>query len=309
MRNAANTIAIYGKYAFETAKSQTPDDAPAAFIRLSAAQWTRVQTIGEAKALYKEYLRRWENEGMRHSELPGGFGIIANERREMTHHATPGGTLFDLTYLGTSGDINAPASPTPALMSICTPARDKADTGESYYPSEADAWVAKHVSPAKAAAQAAPARQPKFLMRVEVNIADQALLLSTVGHTEATPENIKEALALLVIPDAKSTMPVSREIHQVELPKAAGGPAFVEAWVTIKDRMTALKLTQIEGGETTTITQAAYEVLCELNDMKPPLDMGFEYVGFTVPYGPDTQAASDDTEPGDAAPAMPRPRG
>ena len=135
-------FAVYGRHCFQTLPGDpsVAADHPA-FVRVSRTGWTKVSSLDEAAKVFAHFKDLCSMEGIGPKDEPGGFGLIANARGEVTHHLASNGRCSKVLYLGMCGDVVADK---PAPTSLFSLANDEDDEGSKFYPSSCDAWASKY---------------------------------------------------------------------------------------------------------------------------------------------------------------------
>jgi hypothetical protein len=136
---AANTLHVYGVHAFEVLAGKIEPDEQVRWIRLSRAGWTPCLDVEEAPGLLETFLEVWGDEdGRTHSQLPGGFGFVADVKGELRFVVSTNGNMRAIRYLGKVGEV---LSSKQAKMSLFSLERDETDEGEAFDPCGADFWA------------------------------------------------------------------------------------------------------------------------------------------------------------------------
>ena len=85
------------------------------------------------------FLEVWGDEdGRTHSQLPGGFGVVADVKGELRFVVFPNGNMRPIKYLGRMGEALAVK---PATMTLFSLEKDEKDEGEAFDPCGADFWA------------------------------------------------------------------------------------------------------------------------------------------------------------------------
>ena len=133
---ATQLIAVYNLHAFQVTDTPLEFDDGVAWIRLSRAGWTPCNS-GEEAALREGFLDVFDSiDNRSESELPSGFGLIANRRSEIIGIATEVGA-YRVAHVRTDGA----QVPTQARMSIVSLAQDEAFDGRAFALGAADYWA------------------------------------------------------------------------------------------------------------------------------------------------------------------------
>lgn len=133
---ATQMIAVYNVHAFHVTDTPLEFDDGVAWIRLSRAGWTPCSS-GEEAALRDGFLDVFDSiDSGTESELPSGFGLIANRRSEIIGLATEDGA-YRVAHVGPDGS----QAPTQARMSIVSLAQDEAFDGRAFTFGAADYWA------------------------------------------------------------------------------------------------------------------------------------------------------------------------
>jgi len=136
---AAHTLHVYGVHAFEVLAEMIEPDEPVRWIRLSRAGWTPCMEVEEAPGLVETFLEVWGDEdGRTHSQLPGGFGFVADVKGELRFVVFPSGSMRAIKYLGKTGEA---MSEKQAKMSMFSLDQDEKDEGAAFDPCSADFWA------------------------------------------------------------------------------------------------------------------------------------------------------------------------